>query len=52
MCFTNLGKLNFADGFKLKPIIATAPAASKMKLASKVVKIDPKNRLGNNDLNP
>jgi hypothetical protein len=28
--------------FKLKPIFATASTASKMKLASKVVKIDSK----------
>jgi hypothetical protein len=42
MCFTDLGKLNLTTEYKLEPIFAIAPAALKMKFASKVVKIDSK----------
>jgi hypothetical protein len=44
VCFTDLGKLNLimVVQFKLKPIFSTLPAASKITLASKLVKIDSK----------
>jgi hypothetical protein len=43
-CFTDSGKLNFpmVVRFRLEPIFNTAPAASKMMLDLKVVKIDSK----------
>ncbi len=43
MCLMNLGKPNLVklrNGFRIKLIFDTASAASKKKLASKVVKIE------------